>query len=207
MLRKRSIGFLVLASGLIAAAPASPTRFMLAADGNEVRYRVREQLANLSFPTDAVGTTTAITGTLAFGPGGGIDSAHSKFTVDLRTLKSDRDRRDHYIQARTLQTDSFPDAVLVPTAVKGLKWPLPTGGSSTFELDGLFTSHGVTRPTVWNVTMDAKDGGYTGTASTAFTFADFGMVQPRVMILLSVADTIRLEYSFHFVPDTASPSR
>lgn len=201
----RSIGLLVLASGLVASArAAAPTHFVLAADGNEARYKVREQLANLNFPTDAVGTTSAITGSLVFGPGGKIDSAASKFSVDLRTLKSDRDRRDHYIQARTLMTGSFPNAVLVPTAVKGLKWPLPTSGPTTFELDGLFTVHGVTKPTAWNVTMDGEDGGYTGVASTAFTFADFGMTQPRLMILLSVADTIRLEYSFHLVPDTSS---
>lgn len=201
----RSIGLLVLASGLVGFAHATPTRFILAADGNEARYKVREQLANLNFPTDAVGTTAAITGSLAFGLGGKIDSAASKFTVDLRTLKSDRDRRDRFIQVRTLMTDSFPSAVLVPTAVKGLQWPLPTSGSSTFELDGLFTAHGVTKPTVWNVTMDPKDGGYTGVASTSFTFADFNMTAPRLMFLLSVADTIRLEYSFHLVPDpTAS---
>jgi len=201
--RLRSAGLLALASILVAGARRpGPLRFTLAADANEVRYKVREQLANLSFPTDAIGATSAITGSLVFTPTGTVDTAASKFTVDLRTLKSDRDRRDHYIQARTLVTDSFPDAVLVPTAVKGLPWPLPTAGSTAFELDGRFTAHGVTRPTVWTVTMDAKDGGYSGLASTAFTFADFGMTQPRVMILLSVADTIRLEYSFHLVPDT-----
>jgi len=201
----RHVGLLVLASSLAAAAPsAGPTRFVPAPDGNEVRYRVREQLANLNFPTDAVGATTAITGQLVLTAAGAIDTAASKFTVDLRTLKSDRDRRDHYIQVRTLVTDSFPGAVLVPTAVKGLTWPLPAAGADTFELDGLFTAHGVTRPTVWNVTLDAKDGSYTGLATTAFTFADFGMTKPRVMILLSVADTIRLEYSFHLVPAATS---
>jgi len=203
----RYVGLLVLASSLAAASPsAGPTRFVLAADGNEVRYRVREQLANLNFPTDAVGATAAITGQLVFTAAGAVDTAASKFTVDLRTLKSDRDRRDHYIQVRTLMTDSFPSAVLVPTAVKGLTWPPPTSGSSTFELDGLFTAHGVTRPTTWNVTLDAKNGGYVGLATTAFTFGDFGMTKPRVMILLSVADTIRLEYSFHLVP-AATPAR
>jgi hypothetical protein len=35
-----------------------------------------------------------------------------------------------------------------------------------------------------------------GTSSTAFTFADFGLRQPRVPVLLSVGDTIRLDYAF-----------
>ena len=41
-----------------------------------------------------------------------------------------------------------------------------------------------------------------GTATTSFTFKDFGIPQPRVPVVLSVADTIRLEYDFRFVPDT-----
>lgn len=200
----RPIAPLVLAALTAATVVAAPVTFTLAPDGNEVRYKVREQLANLNFPTDAVGSTSAVTGALAFRPDGSLDTAASRFTVDLRTLKSDRDRRDHYIQVRTLQTDSFPDAVLVPTAVRGLSWPLPTAGSDTFELDGRFTAHGVTRPTVWRVALDAKDGDYTGLATTAFTFADFGMTRPRLMFLLSVADTIRLEYSFHLIRESAS---
>jgi hypothetical protein len=35
--------------------------------------------------------------------------------------------------------------------------------------------------------------------STAFTFDDFQLNQPRVPIVLSVADTIRLEYDFRLV--------
>jgi hypothetical protein len=38
-------------------------------------------------------------------------------------------------------------------------------------------------------------------ASTRFTFADFGIAQPRVPVVLSVADTIGLEYSFTLVRD------
>ena len=49
-------------------------------------------------------------------------------------------------------------------------------------------------PTGW------REMAVTGTAATAFTFADFGLTQPKVPIVLSVADTIHLEYDFHFVP-------
>jgi len=38
-----------------------------------------------------------------------------------------------------------------------------------------------------------------GTAWTEFTFADFNIDQPRVSIVLSVADTIRLEYDFRLL--------
>ena len=81
--------------------------------------------------------------------------------------------------------------------------PLPASGSFTFTLTGDLTVHGVTRPTTWRVTAEARGGGFSGTASTRVTFADFGMTPPRVMVVLSVADTIGLEYDFRLVPDTA----
>jgi hypothetical protein len=39
----------------------------------------------------------------------------------------------------------------------------------------------------------------TGSAATAFTFNDIQMEQPRVPVLLSVADTIRLEIDFDLI--------
>src|ERR1051325_10373757 len=52
----------------------APIRLVLAPDGTEARYRVREQLAELSLPSDAVGVTHDVTGRLgpgAQGRGGG----------------------------------------------------------------------------------------------------------------------------------------
>jgi hypothetical protein len=48
-------------------------------------------------------------------------------------------------------------------------------------------------------TATPKDGGLAGTATTSFLFTDFGMTKPRVMMVLSVEDTIKLEYRFSFV--------
>ena len=91
-----------------------PLGLVLAPNGNEARYRVREQLAELSLPSEAVGVTHGVTGQIVLDERGRVVPAESKFTVDLASLKSDRDRRDGYIKHRTLQTDSFPSAVLVP---------------------------------------------------------------------------------------------
>ncbi len=46
--------------------------------------------------------------------------------------------------------------------------------------------------------MTAQQAGsrVTGSASTRFTFADFGITPPSVRIVLSVSDTIGLEYDF-----------
>lgn len=173
-----------------------------APEGNEARYRVREQLAGLDFPSDAVGVTKGITGGIVLDEQGNVVPAESKFVIDLTTLKSDKERRDRFVQRRTLQTDRFPTAVLVPTALRGVPSPLPAAGPLAFELVGDLTIHGVTRPTTWQVTAVAADGGFTGTASTTFGFPEFDLTKPRVMVVLSVADSIRLEYGFHLVPDS-----
>ena len=194
MIRWKVVAALLLLPGLTAA----PQRLELAASGNEARYRVREQLANISFPTDAVGTTRAVNGAIIIGDDGRI-APEPKITVDLTTLKSDRERRDLFIQGRTLETAQYPTATLVPTTARGLPSPLPKSGSFTFELAGDLTLHGVTHPTTWQVTAQATDSGFVGRAKSHFTFGDFGLTPPQVMVVLSVEDDIRLEYDFHLI--------
>jgi polyisoprenoid-binding protein YceI len=183
------------------ARAGAPFRLVLAPGGNEARWRVRERLASFDFPNDAVGTTRDIGGAIVVGADGKPVAKDSKITVNLTTLKSDREMRDRYIQRRTLETDRFPTAVLVPTRFTRLRGALPDTGSFTFQIVGNLTVHGVTRPTTWLVTAVGRDGGYTGTALTRVTFEDFGMAQPRVPILLSIEDEINLELQFAFERD------
>jgi polyisoprenoid-binding protein YceI len=185
-----------------ARSPAhAELRLVVAPTGNEVRYRVREQLAGFDLPNDAVGKTAAVTGGITFDPNGALVPAASKVTVDVQGLSSDRSRRDGYVRARVLETAQYPTVTLAPTAVTGLSWPLPTSGSRTFQLTGDLTVHGTTHPTTWNVTATFDGSDVTGTAITGFTFDDFGLARPRVPIVLSVADSIHLEYEFHLVPE------
>jgi polyisoprenoid-binding protein YceI len=186
-------------------APVAPIRFTLASTGNEARYRVREQLMGANLPNDAIGKTADITGTILAYPDGRIVSDSSRIIVNITTLKSDKDRRDGFIQRRTLETDKFPTVVFVPTSVRGVAGGLPASGAATFELLGDLTVHGVTRPSVWQVTAHTEGQDVAGMATTAFTFKDMGLDQPRVPVVLSVADTIKLEYSFHFARATAKP--
>jgi polyisoprenoid-binding protein YceI len=203
---KRWMLALILPAGLTAALPFSlpsplavGVRLQVAASGNEARYRVREQLAGFDLPNDAVGRSSAVTGGLVLDSVGRVVPADSRITVDVSGITSDRDRRDGYVRRRILQTDSFPDVILRPTAVSGLPWPLPSSGSRAFALTGDLTVKGVTRPTTWQVTAAFQGDTVTGLAATAFTFADFGLAQPRVPVVLSVGDTIRLEYDFRLV--------
>ena len=179
-----------------ATKPAAPIRLVIGATGNEARYRVREQLMGKDLPNDAVGATNAITGSILAYPDGRIVKDSSKIVIDVRTLKSDQSRRDGFLQRRTLETEKYPTVELVPTEIRGFNGKLPASGDVTFQLVGDLTVHGVTRPTVWNVTAHPDGQDFVGTATTAFTFKDINLDQPKVPVVLSVADTIKLEYDF-----------
>ena len=193
------------AQGTAARGVSGATRtFVVAPEGNEARYRVRERLMGKDLDNDAIGVTHGVTGSLVVDAQGKVVKDASRILVDLKGLKSDSERRDGFLQRRTLQTDSFPTVTLVPTAFRGATAGLPTAGSATFELLADLTVRGVTRPTVWQVNAKAEGGAVTGTATTHFTFKDFQLDQPRVPVVLSVADTITLEYTFKFVPAPAT---
>jgi polyisoprenoid-binding protein YceI len=200
----------LLWSGVVPDAPFAPVLkrptpqdtliLILAPQGNEARYRVREQLVNVDFPNDAVGATSAITGQLVLDAQGQVVPGASQFVIDMTTLKSDRERRDGYLQRRTLETEQYPTVTLAPTALRGLPWPLPASGAFSFELEGDLTIKSVTRSVRWQVNATAADGGFSGTAATHFSFEAFELAQPRVSIVLSVENDIKLEYDFRLVP-------
>jgi polyisoprenoid-binding protein YceI len=183
-----------------AAAQKAALRLTLAPEGTSARYRVRERLVGRDLPNDAIGETKNVTGSISFDSAGKVIRQVSKFTVDAGTFVSDKDRRDGFVRGRLLQASQYPSVILVPTEVRGVGLPLPTSGTRAIELLGDLTVRGVTRPTTWKGTAQFSAEGISGSASTSFTFDDVQMEQPRVPVLLSVADTIGLEITFKLVP-------
>ncbi len=165
-------------------------------EGSTASYRVTEQLAGVSFPNDAIGTTPAVTGSIALNADVTVNSAVSKLTIDLRGLKSDQEMRDGYLQKRTLETDKFPTAVFVPKTLTGVATPFPNMGQTGFQLTGDLTVHGTTAPVTWQGIATFNQEGASGRASTNFTFATFGLTKPSLARILSVDDKINLDIVF-----------
>ena len=213
---RRAIGLLTIAAASLAASEAgaqatrsaaakataaksaAPIRFVIGPTGNEARYRVSEVLMGATLPNDAVGVTKSVTGTILAYPDGRIVRDSSKIVIRLDSLKSDKDRRDGFLRRRTLETEKHPTVELIPTAIRGFNGTLPASGEVKFQLLGDLVLKGVAHPTVWNVTARADGQDVTGSAISKFTFKDIGLEQPKVMSVLSVADTIQLEYDFRF---------
>ena len=168
-------------------------------EGSSASYRVTEQFVGIDFPNDAVGSTDKVSGRIDILPDGNI-APGSKMVVDLKNMTSDQSMRDGYIRSRTLETDKFPDAVFVPTAITGVPKMVPSTGQVGVALTGNLTIHGVTKPVTFKgiATIDARSSTVAGRALTTFTFADFGLTKPSIGRLANVEDKITIELVYKF---------
>lgn len=192
---------IALSAGVGPGAAAPGLTLTVTPAGNSARYLVGEQLVGFDLPGDAIGVTSEVSGAIVLDSTGAVVADGSKITVGVGSLKSDQERRDNYVRGRVLSADSFPTVVLVPTRIRNLRLPLPTSGTRSLTLEGNLTVRGVTRPTIWTVNATFSSTAITGKASTRFTFTEFRLTPPRVRSVLSVNDTIRLEYDFTLKPE------
>jgi len=171
-------------------------RLVLDASTSQASYHAHEQLVGKTLPSEGVGTSPGVSGSVVLGADGLIAADQSTITVDLTQLKSDESRRDNWIKNDTLQTSRFPTATFVANQVQGLPTPLPTSGEATFQLLGDLTVHGVTKPVTWQVTAQFADTTISGSATTSVKITDFGMTPPKVGPVLNIEDALNLELAF-----------
>jgi len=187
-----------------ATASAAPTGTVSASGpwtftvdaSSKTTVRVREVLAQIRAPGDAVLTATGMKGSFTLNTDGSFASG-SKITADLTTLRSDQSQRDSFIKDNTLETRRFPTAEFVPEKATGATLPLPVSGDLKLTVAGKMTVHGKTKDVTFTVTAK-RDGAKltaTATADPAWKFGDFGMTVPRVASVLSIEDDIRVEIS------------
>jgi polyisoprenoid-binding protein YceI len=173
------------------------TTLVVDASTSQASYRAQEQLAGRSLPSEAVGTTSDVSGAIVVAADGAIAADRSQIQVDLRSLKSDQSRRDSFIKGNTLETRAFPNATFVPRQAEGLPSPLPTSGQATFQLTGDLTVHGVTKPVTWDVTAQFQGTSVSGDAIANVNISDFGMTPPKAGPVLSIQDGLTLELNFN----------
>lgn len=175
--------------------PAEARQFRIIAQESQACYRVREQLANVTLPGEAVGCTQDVEGVVMVLPDGTVVPESSRVQVNLSTLTSDESRRDRYVRSNTLETDRYPHATFVPRTIIDMPSPLPASGEVTFQVVGDLTLREVTREVTWEVTATVSGDRILMQAQTEFSFDEFQLERPRVPIVLAVEDPIRLEVS------------
>src|SRR5713101_2786726 len=159
--------------------------------GSVAGYRVREQLAGLAAPTDAVGRTSSITGSFTLAQSGDGYT----FTVDVSTLTSDRAMRDRRIHQMGLESDRYPTATFKLTNPIVLPATATTGQTVHVSATGDLTIHGTTKSVT--IPMDAQLNGsqIQVVGSLTFPFSEFNMVPPSIGGFVSVQDNATMEFS------------
>lgn len=183
--------------------PDTLQRFVLS-EGTQARYKVTEKLAMNTFDNEVVGKTAVVSGAVTLDASGRAVPSESRITIDLTSLKTDRARRDSYVQKNTLETARFPTAELRIVEIRGLPANFPASGEVNFTVLGDFTLHGATRRTSWNARAQFGATGLKGSASTTVKFADFGITVPRVPVVARVDDPISLELDFVFIRESGA---
>ena len=165
-------------------------------DGSKARYLVKEQLVRRNLPNDAIGVTNDVYGMINILSDGKVDAVKSKISVNLSALKSDSSRRDQYVANNTLDTVNFPTADLVIKSIPDLPWPIPVSGNASFDIIADLTIRDVTKEIVWSTNVEFGEV-IRGTSKTNFQFEKFDLKIPKVFVVLSVDNDIRLEIDFH----------
>lgn len=180
------------------AAPAATgmRTFVIDPQQSEASYAVQETFLSQNLPNKAVGKTNAITGTFQFSADGKPTGQVTKITVDLRTLKSDSDRRDNAIRSRWLESNTYPYAEFTSTEVQGVPDTYTDGQPVSFKLLGNMTIHNTTRPVTFDVNGKLEGGAVTGTATTRFNMVDFGFEPPNIAGVVAVQDGVDLTINF-----------
>jgi polyisoprenoid-binding protein YceI len=154
--------------------------------GSKATFTVREQLARLTSPNDAVLATTGLSGEIR------LDGQSSSVVINLHKLTSDQSNRDRYVRERMFPRD--PTATLTIGDVTPLPAGFTEGKTVTAQVKGVLSIRDVKAPMTFDI--EARDDGdviYV-LARSSFTWADIGMSAPSVPgVVVSVEDTVRVE--------------
>jgi len=163
-------------------------------------YRVREQLASLPAESDAVGRTSAVSGSITLETSGSTTTLTAgQITVDTTSIASDKSQRDGRLRTEGLQTDTYPTATFKLTKAVVVPAGALAGTASDITLTGDLTLHGVTK----SVDIPAKAQLVNGTiqvaGSISFPLSDYSIVAPNLGgIIVSIADNGTLEFLVDF---------
>ena len=152
--------------------------------GSEATFTVREKLANLPLPNDAVMRTTALSGEVHF------DGRPSVITIDLHQLGSDQERRDRYVRERMFPND--PIATFTLPAAGPLPKEFTDGETATGQVTGQLDIRGFQAPVAFEI--EARDDGdvlYI-LGRTTFTWEDLGLTAPNLSFV-QVEDEVHVE--------------
>jgi polyisoprenoid-binding protein YceI len=152
-------------------------------------------------PTESFeGRTDRMEGRLEVNPAAVGDSVSVRFEVDLASLDTGSKLRNKHMRDNHLETSKYPKAVfdgvavLSPPAAK-----LEAGKPVTFEAEGTFTIHGVSRRIRCKASVTWTGATIAFEASFPVTLSDHAIKRPE-MLFLKLAETQQVRVSATATP-------
>ncbi len=169
--------------------------FKILSDRSEAAYFADEKLASLPLPSTAKGSTKDITGQFQLTADGfDLDASQpTTFTVNLKTLASDKSKRDARVQNQGLETSKYPTATFTATKVTGFDKSLAADAEQTLQMSGSLDLHGVKKDVVWEVKAKRDGNLITALATLKFNFGDFNIPILNIANFVSVQDGVTLQ--------------
>jgi polyisoprenoid-binding protein YceI len=195
-----------VASGAIQVTVTPPTSagastqlqtFQIVPAQSTASYSVFEDLVYQNKPNnDAVGTTHSVQGNFQIQSSKSPLVTGMNIKIDLRTLQSDAQRRDNFIQQNTLQTALYPYATFVSVSTKDLPSSYSNGQIVNFQIIGNLTIHGKTNGETFTVRGKLTGNTITGTATTTIFMTDFGMQPPDLANIAIAQNKVQITLDF-----------
>ena len=179
-------------------------RFVIVPEMSEASYQVEEEFFQQAVErlgvdlgeTITIGSTQEVQGEFVLDLSQPFPLVENQFTVNIRSLTSDQSRRDERIQEESLESDRFPLAQFVATAVEGFPATYAEGEEITFQLIGDLTIREITQSTMFELTAVLSNNGINGTATTTILMTDFGFDPPSIGNFFTVANEALITLDF-----------
>jgi polyisoprenoid-binding protein YceI len=160
-------------------------------------YRVRETFAGFTSPSDAVGRSPAVEGSLTV-DGDSVPAA--ELEVDMTQLRSDTSARDAALRGSGLETDEFPTATFRLTEPIDLGATPAVGSEVTATATGELTLHGVTQPVDIPIQAVWSGDRIEVVGSTDLDMTDYDIEPPTTGRVVSIEEVGTLEFQLFFEP-------
>ena len=189
-------------SGYPAGGPGR-TFFLVAAE-SQASYTVEEEFFSgavqalgkvLGFFT-ALGVTNDMDGQITLDFTTTPQVVEGMFTVVIRSLTSDDNRRDNRIRSEFLESNQYPLATFVPLNLSGIPAGYQEGTETNFQLDGLLTIRDVQRPASFSGSAVLSGNVLRGTMTTTILMTEFGFTPPEITNLMKANNEALLTIEF-----------
>ncbi len=188
----------VAASPTAASAAAADARlYRIIPAESEARYEIDELLRDV--PTHVVGRTDQVAGDIIVDFGNPSASQVGVIRINVRTLRTDEERRDRATRSRILQSaeDRFEFAEFAPRALEGLPAAIAVGDTVSFTIVGDLTVRDITAEARFEATVTiVADDRIEGSATATVSRQTYDLVIPSVPFVAGVSDEVLLGIEF-----------